>query len=275
MDKHGINVQFEGQHDKVAVLVGNHLIELDDHSYYEFVTEEPDDFVEYLQDYMQLNDERVVVFCTSEKLVAVVIEAKYGRGSIAECNIKMSSEYEYIKSLRGREIAARDIDEILVKNKRYLDRSGLELLLAVRNMKFSSKISYERQVSDNGEYLFSYKRENDKAAGMFQKPDKIAFNVPVFDHADDSILVEYEVLFDFRETGEGDSLRFRPYFKLLNPSLERETRRAVAKIIKEALSNLDCVKYFGRVSLTELTDEWSYKKNNLEELTINKTKDRF
>lgn len=253
--KEGLTVNVSSANGTPAeVLLGSAFHVLEDKTVSEFVTESLNDFVEFVG----TSPAKGIIYYDENTVQHYPIDIACNTEPFATCNL---SESNYLKMLRnniGRKNTIATTDELLSSIKTKIDRDGIDLLDKVRDFKIAKVTTIARQKLQNGNMMFSVKREG-IGQGDVEFLEKIVITVPLFEHLDDTIDIELEVWFDYSEGENGPQC----VFMLRNLDIDNYISQQKKEMIADALSKIAVPKYFGTIEKHVHNDGWRFKENKL------------
>lgn len=255
MEKALINVQTNGV-EKPIIRVGSDIIELNDKSVSFFSTDNIDDFAEFVKKYgkdAQLYYDKQNVACTRQ-------DHKYGNLSIAECNLKLSMPLKILIDLNHTGQSLESMEMFLKRMKGYMTSEKL-LYKSLKNLNLRKIMEVKKQSSNNGDFAYAIKFESG-GTDDFQPPENLTFEVPIFEHKDDVITLDFDFNFTPRMNGE----RCEITASIENLNLDEQVEKHCKFHMETYLQSIEGEKYWGALDLHNKTDKWMYHENNL---TIN------
>ncbi len=262
-----INVNQEGQ----SIKVGNDVIELVDRSKSTFKAESIYDLKTYLGDdaitirepyqteYVPIKPEQLIGFFTERRCVFYLKQGvdRYTT-PVGESKIQLSNDLQLLNSMNMQTMHIDDFTLRLKKIKKRLDGAGLLLLDSLVNLKLKKILTIDKTSDNRGNFGIAVKSEK-AAKEDYEFPEKIDITVPLFASADSS---KIEISFDFSFNWAMQDEKVKLECSLSNLNLSVEIGELISKEIKEVFTGYKL--YCGELNIVQQTDEWKYKKNNLE-----------
>lgn len=246
--------------DGVA-LVGSHFHELKDESKAELATTDIESFLKFVK------AKAGVIFYDYQTITAYnsVAEVTNNTAPISSCTLCVTDILRTLQAKNNRGMSLEEFETFLLTFRPYLDQKALDLLSNLRDFRVSKVTDIERQKDNKGNYKFSISRQAN-AKTQFEPPEKISFEVSVFEHLPDTITVPMEFSFDYKEIEDEDDESkhtVQMVFTVRNMQLDELFKARCKEIVQEVISGLSAEKYWGALKIHKLNDSWKFKENPL------------
>jgi hypothetical protein len=244
--------------DKERLIIGADVIQLKDQSSETFNTDYFSDFVRFITKVKSNND---TVFYNERGaiLMPAVFEDPRHTNPLAKVTIATHPRLEALLNVNGKSMGLDTIENLLRRLKGNLNPDGLELLNNVADFKVAKVQKIERKKERNGNYKFNVSRES-AGSGDFIPPETVRFRVPIFQGLVETVTIEMEFRFEFKDTG--DSVRLE--FTLENLNIDEVILEARKTALWKSLNEAGVTAYWGGLVKNLQTDAWQYQRNAVE-----------
>jgi hypothetical protein len=183
--------------------------------------------------------------------------------STKEFAVLKLTETEMLKKLRlinHRSLTPVEADDFITSLRGYSSDIS-KLFSLVRSTKIKAVIEAERTIDTMGNYIFSVTRKGATREEL-NMPETVTFQVPAFELIDDVVQLEFEVGFNFKETGD-TAAPIKIEWALHCYEIDELIKKAERTIVENAFSVLpqESVLY-GEIKLFKQTSDWSIKESS-------------
>lgn len=245
------------------VKIGADVMILKDQTNATFQTRIIEDFIRYVAKISNIEDEPIV-YAYNKRIEAYFGQVNYNIQPTAICELEYHPKLVYLLNrMKGSNVMYTKDMELLLENlKDCLDAAGTGLLVYLKDFKQSIILDVDRQKDNQGNFINSIRRSvrgrEEKKEYVF--PEKITFALPMFTYDEHQINIEVDVKFDFNLAGD----KVEMYWTLVNFNLDTILDELAKSYIMAMFSDITN-KYWGHLNVIRQTNEWSIRRNPLEE----------
>ncbi len=247
MNTEKINIDLKGD----TLRIGSDFHELKDTTVATFKTNELGEFVKFMA---EARSDEAVILCQPSVVIAHPTEHDRYARPLAVCVLAVSEPLAKLQAMEGEDVSLAAFTDFLESFKRFGDAKVLDLLGSVRHFKLKKMVSVESSKEKNGDYSFRVGLESGN--DDFQPPANLQFVVPVFKHMDETITLNFELIFKVPSAAPP-----RLEFVLQNFAMDDEVLARQRSIIDSKITALSPKKLWGETELTVQDDGWKYKPN--------------
>lgn len=242
---------------EIKVLTGKNFNILEDKTRRTFSTECIKSFVSFSKPLVEKNGAMVCFNASS----AVCHDGDFDY-STKEFAVLKLTETEMLKKLRyinHKSLTPVEADDFITSLRGYSSDIA-KLFSLVRSTKIKAVIEAERTIDTLGNYVFSVTRKGATREEL-NMPETISFQVPAFELIDDEVSLEFEVGFNFKDSGD-TAAPIKIEWALHCYEIDEIIKKAERIIVENAFSVLpqDQVLY-GKIDLHKQTSDWSIKES--------------
>jgi hypothetical protein len=250
--------------------IGNDILTLRDESTITFKTTSMDAFLQYLGKMnsithatdaigkvVKTEDKMRAVFYDNTRVSVCSTTPSYRNCSDAVCTMEMHPLLKRIMNIVNKEISITVLDEFLYEMRADGDLAANEVYDRLQKFQVKKAISVTREKDRAGNYICSVECQDKEGTREF--PPKIGFTVPVFQHSQESIIVNVDFYIMPIEVKDGIEIRFC----LKDPLISEIVEARGKEIIETILEGVPLPRYFGNLETFAQTDIWRYKENKL------------
>lgn len=248
MNTEKLNIDLKGD----TLRIGADFHELKDATVSTFKTNELGEFVKFMAE-AAAGD--AVILCQPSMVVAHPTEQDRYARPLAVCALTLSEPLAKLQALEGEDINLAAFTDFLESFKRFGDSKVLDLLGSVRHFKLKKMVSVESSKEKNGDYSFRVGLESG-GNDDFVPPGNLQFTVPVFKHMDETITLNFELIFKVPSAAPP-----RLEFVMQNFAMDDEVLAKQRSIIEGKITALAPKKLWGESELAIQDDGWKYKPN--------------
>jgi len=231
-----------------VLLQGGHFLDLKDESKQTMQTNKMDAFIAFVKTIK----EKFNIFYGENKCSAHPQTVEHSTKPFAVCELGNTIALnKLIRAVNGR-IQLDEMENFLLYMRPFMDENARFVFDHCRDLKISKVTEINRKKDRRGNYTFSIKRES-AGNSEFEPPEKIGFNIPLFNHIDAKGRYEFVLEFDYKTSEEIVSI----YFQMINPQFKEELARDMENTMITILNDIDNPKYWGKVEVFRQTDNWS------------------
>lgn len=247
---------------QATVKIGADMIVLKDCTKSTFHTHLIDEFINYV-----CKSYQCVIYANDKSLHACRLDqpVEYNTIPVAICNLEFHPKTVFLtnKIKQGNWVHLKEMELLLDCLKDGLCSKGIQLLKYLRDFKLSAITDIERQKDNRGNYINSIKRtvRGKEEKNDYEFPEKIQFNIPLFNYDEHRVTVEVELKFDFQVVGEEVKLMWN----LINFDLDTQLNEYAKAYIVSKLKEGGYEFYWGTFNIVPQTDEWCYLQNQVED----------
>jgi len=257
MENEKVKIEIKSTKDG-EVLIGNHFHKKIDHTRQSMETSDIESFLKFVDQLDGEESERRIYFDHSG---IDVYDKEINRYSIPRATCKTETDPHLLLLIDScNNSQSRGQMELLLRRliKFAKGSNAFDLLDSLKDFKVRKITKVDRRKEANGNFVHSISRES---AGNedFIPPSTISFEVPIFEDLEDTEVFEFEIEFDFRESGG----EFVFEFTLVNLNFITQLNRARKKILVKKLSKIKTPNFWGDITITTQDDEDEYIKNDL------------
>lgn len=247
-----INIQCKEGQDKVVLLTGNDLIELQDESSSTFSAMD----IPAFQSYLEGRDGDFVIFCNRDSLIASPREISVVSTNIAECCLSPSCQLGALRRINHQKQTPKAFQEFMKSMRRYYDKAGRDLEYRNDNLEVKDCVQAKRIRGRDGSMEIMVSRKNNDGERLVI-PEKVVFAVPMYRYHPEAVEIEMEVTFDYEVT-DGE---FLATWKLDSYDFDDVLEDRFRAIIDGKFDGLGWERYWGNVHIHAQTDGWRFRKN--------------
>lgn len=247
MNTEKLNIDLKGD----TIRIGADFHELKDATVSTFKTNELGEFVKYMA---ESDAASAVILCQPSVVVAHPTEQDRYARPLAICALTVSEPLAKLQGMEGADFDLAIFTDFLESFKRFGDAKVLDLLGSVRHFKLKKMVSVESSKEKNGDYSFRVGLESGN--DDFVPPDNLQFTVPVFKYMEETITLNFELIFKVPSAAPP-----RLQFVLQNFAMDDEVLARQRQIIESRITTLAPKKLWGINELSIQDDAWKYLPN--------------
>ena len=240
---------------KAEVLLGNHIIALEDNTTSKYTTNDIADFCRYVNEY----GKECTIYFDNKQLLAFDDEISYKATPKATCTLEASRQLLILGSLTTWR-QQKDFKEGMTNIKKHGDESYNHLLSLISSLKIEKITSYESQSDNHGNVLTTLCIKDSKEAKQdVSWPEFVSLTIPVFKFINDTIDIKMEFRMNWEKVGDD---KVTVHFCLYNIDLPETIEDAERAIVRKILASVPRARtMWGQLEVISKTDDWKYKIN--------------
>ncbi|MEO7778488.1 MAG: hypothetical protein ABIY63_13230 [Fibrobacteria bacterium] len=232
-----------------SLSIGNQVITLSDDSRKEFKT----DNLLAFESFVKGREGEAEIYYSAQQVSLVPTKADKNFKALAVCILQDSQPLAALSRNVNTELGILDFEKLLTKLRKYAVGSHLTVLSNLRAFSVAKKQTYERIVDNGGNFKMLIQRES--AQGDWTPPAKLGFKVPIFTYLEETVEVEFDLIFTITDAGA-------PEFRLENLMFAEELLERRVEVLDARLGAVaTCPKYWGMYVNHPQDDSWKFREN--------------
>lgn len=257
MGENSIKVTTTGE----KLLLGNDIIQLEDQTKETFNASTPVNLLGFLDSKESI---AIDLFIGDSAIEAYEqIEREYHSKAFGRTEIKRHPIVHIINAFNGKQQELNDFAITLERIKPYASKDTLALIDNIADLKIKKIVSINNRNDKRGNYEYLVKAEKDGSI-EYEFPKSIKLSIPLIKGMNEELReVEFNFYFQWGIIGDGNvHLSFTLENLELDTLLEEEIKAILLQLFSQRKGSTSI--YYGSLQIHKQTDEWKYKKNELQ-----------
>jgi hypothetical protein len=250
-----LNIVVGKEGGQAVVLTGKNFHILEDATTTTLKTKCIDSFVKYIKPFLEKG---IRVFHMDNKAAAQYPTVGHDSQPVALLELEMHSALNRIINQNKRPMTQTAADDFFSSMRPYMENST-KIFTAVRNLDAKFITEIQRKVDNSGAYQFSVTKTTGEQEAKI--PEKVKFNIPVFELVDDKITVEFDIVFTYSDPGNANE-RIQIQWSLQNFELDEIVTAAMRDVMLEHFKDIPKDQLiYGELEVRRQDTSWKIKES--------------